>query len=499
MTEIRQACSKLQGISSSQLNNVRDILSSQTNNKILILGGGLTGLSAGYALTKAGFKVKVFESDATVGGLSKTISKGDFRFDLGGHRFFTQNEKINKFVIDLMDGELLSVHRTSKIFIREKFFDYPLKPSNAVFGLGIPTTVKIVADYGAEKIKRFLKDTDDVSLEDWVVGNFGRTMFNLYFKEYSEKVWGIECNKISKEWVAQRIKGLSLWVAIKNAFFKFSGQKIGTLVDKFLYPPLGIGQISDKLKKGIEKGNPVLTNTRAAQINHKDFIVKSLIAKNCGQTHDIEGSEFVSSIPLTNLVRILTPPPPDNILEAASHLKYRDLVIVTVMLNRDRVTDLTWLYLPEQRIPLGRLHEPKNWSLHMAPEDKTHVVCEYFCSKGDRIWNSGDEELTSLTVKHLEGLGIIRKDDVIDSCIVKVPHAYPLFETGYTEYYNKILTYLQNFKNLHIIGRSGLFRYYNMDHTIECGIELAEKIIKNSVIRNVKCHAELDSASKLLK
>ncbi len=471
-------------------------MNNKITNEILILGGGLTGLSAGYVLNNAGLKVKVFESDAAVGGLSKTITKGDFRFDLGGHRFFTQNEKINKFVIDLMAGELLSVHRTSKIFMRDKFFDYPLKPSNAMFGLGLPTTVKIVADYGTEKIKRFLKEPDDVSLEDWVVANFGRTMFNIYFKEYSEKVWGIECNKISKEWVAQRIKGLSLWVAIKHAFFKFSGRKIGTLVDQFLYPPFGIGQISDTLKKNIEAKNPVLTSTRVMQINHNDFVIKNIIAKNCGHTDEIGGREFVSSIPLTNLVRLLTPPPPDDILEAASHLKYRDLVIVTIMLSRDRVTDLTWLYLPEQNIPIGRLHEPKNWSLHMAPEGKTHVVCEYFCSEGDRIWNSDNEELTSLTVKHLERLGFFRKDEVIDSCIVKVPHAYPLFETGYAEHYNKILTYLQNFKNLHIIGRNGLFRYYNMDHTIECGIEIAEKIIKKQANMNTiqqRCHCEEQS------
>ena len=467
-------------ISSPENSSLLNPLTFSRDNTTVILGGGLTGLSAGYVLTKAGLKVKVFESDATVGGLSKTILKGGFRFDLGGHRFFTQNEKINKFVIDLMNGELLSVNRTSKIFMQNKFFDYPLKPFNAMFGLGVATTLKIVTDYGAEKIKRFTKEDDDISLEDWVVSNFGRTMFNLYFKEYSEKVWGVECNKISKEWVAQRIKGLSLWVAIKNAFFKFSGQKVGTLVDKFLYPPMGIGQISDKLKEGIEKGNSVFTNTRVAQVRHEDFVVKSLNVKNCDQIYDVEGSEFISSIPLTNLIRMLTPLPPEDILEAASRLKYRDFVVVTVMLNRERVTDLTWLYLPEQDILLGRIHEPKNWSLHMAPEGKTHIVSEYFCSEGDKLWNLSDEELTSITVEHLGRLGFTKKDEVIDSCIVRVPNAYPIFEVGYEGHYNKILNYLQNFKNLHIIGRSGMFRYYNMDHTIECGIEMAEKIIKNS-------------------
>ncbi|MDZ4383537.1 MAG: NAD(P)-binding protein, partial [Thermodesulfovibrionia bacterium] len=185
-------------------------MSKLANNEILILGGGLTGLSAGYVLTKAGLKVKVFESDSSVGGLSKTIIHNGFRFDLGGHRFFTKDRELNNFVKELMGKELISVPRKSKIYMRNKYFDYPLKPLNAIFGLGISTTIEILFDYAAERIKNLIRETQNISLEDWVVGNFGRKMFNIYFKEYSEKVWGIECSMISAEWVAQRIRGLSL-------------------------------------------------------------------------------------------------------------------------------------------------------------------------------------------------------------------------------------------------------------------------------------------------
>ncbi|MEF9426064.1 MAG: FAD-dependent oxidoreductase [Candidatus Mariimomonas ferrooxydans] len=461
-------------------------LASWQKNGTVILGGGLAGLSSGFVLVRAGQPVMVVESDSAVGGLSKTVVKGEFRFDLGGHRFLTKNEKIENFVRDLLKGDFLTVSRKSKIYMYNKFFDYPLKPSNAIFGLGISTTLKVITDYSKEKIRNFFISPSNVSLEDWVVSNFGRTMFNLYFKEYSEKVWGIESRRISKEWVAQRIRGLSLWTAMKNAFFKFSGKDIDTLAGKFIYPSMGIGDISDRLSEEIEKENSVLTNTRVTQINHSDYVVRNIVARNCAKIYDVGGKEFISSIPLPNLIRMLNPPAPDDIIEAASRLKYRAIVIVVIMLNCESVTDLTWMHLPERDIPIGRIHEPKNWSPNMAPRGKTHIVAEYFCFEGDNVWNSPDNEITSVTIKQLIRLGFIRESEVIDSCVVKGPRAYPLFEVGYEEHYNKIIRYLKNFKNLHIIGRSGMFRYYNMDHAIESGIEVAEDILEKSGVMKQK-------------
>ena len=453
---------------------------------VVILGGGLAGLSAGRVLSDADRSMIVLESDSAVGGLSKTITYRGFRFDLGGHRFITKKKRIESFVDGLLDGDSLTVLRKSKIFMFNKSFDYPLKPSNALFGLGMATTLKAVSDYGKERIRNYFSTPVHTSLEDWVVSNFGRTMFNIYFREYSEKVWGLQCDRICKEWVAQRIKGLSLGAAIKNAFFKFTGKDIDTLADEFIYPSKGIGDISERLKAEIEGENPVLMDTGVSKIIHENFVVTHVIAENCKDVLDIAGREFISSIPLTSLVQMLTPSVPDDIIDAASRLKYRDLVIVTVMLDRESVSDLTWIYLPEKNVPIGRIHEPKNWSIHMAPEGKTHLVCEYFCFQDDDIWSSGDEELGSLTAKSLEGLGIIEGGDVIDSYVVRVPRAYPLFEVGYAEHYERILRYLDNFMNLHISGRNGMFRYYNMDYAIESGIEAAEKIIRKPLLENVR-------------
>ncbi len=450
----------------------------QRKEEMVIIGGGLTGLSAAHVLAGAGFKVRVFERDAAVGGLSKTIVRNGFRFDLGGHRFFTKNVKVDGFVRDLMKAELVSVPRKSKIFLRNKYFDYPLKPFNAVFGLGIPTTVRIMSDYGAERLRTLMRKTDMVSLEDWVVSNFGRKMFDIYFKEYSEKVWGIDCSRISAEWVSQRIRGLSLAKAVKNAFFRLNGRDLPTLVDEFLYPALGIGRIAERLKEEIERSGDVFTGTSVERISHSDFRIHGIVARDRGTSTTVAGEEFISSMPLTKLVQRLDPPPPERILSAASKLRFRDLVIVTIMLNRRRVTDQTWIYIPEQRIPFGRIHEPTNWSEKMAPEGSTLLVTEFFSYRGDAVWNESDGKLVDITVEALERLGFIGRHDVTDSVVVRVPEAYPLFEVGYGRLCDELYDYLGRFRNLHVAGRGGKFRYYNMDHALESGIDTAEAIIR---------------------
>jgi protoporphyrinogen oxidase len=343
------------------------------------------------------------------------------------------------------------------------------------------TTLKIMGDYGIEKFRNLLKETDYITLEDWVVGNFGRTMFNIYFKQYSEKVWGINCNRISAEWVAQRIKGLSLAKAVKNAFFKFTCKDIPTLTDNFIYPKLGIGRISERLKDEIEKQNAVYTGTSVESINHSQFRIDSIVVRDENSTRIVHGKEFISSMPVTKLVRILNPAPPADILDAVSKLKFRDLVIVTIMVDRKRVTDQTWIYIPEQKIPFGRIHEPTNWSKKMAPEGKTLIVMEFFSFKGDPVWNETDERLKDVTLENLAKLGFIKRHEVIDSMVVRVPQAYPLFEVGYKKLCQKVYDYLGLFSNLHFAGRTGMFRYYNMDHAIESGLDTAEWIIQKEL------------------
>jgi protoporphyrinogen oxidase len=447
------------------------------SDQTMILGAGLAGLAAGCVLAKAGRNVLVVEGGSAVGGLSRTIDHEGFRFDLGGHRFITNNRAIEDFVRGLLGGDCLAVPRTSQIRMRGRYFDYPLTPANAVFGMGLRTTARILMDYCAENIRGALSRPPIVSLEDWVVNRFGRAMFDLYFREYSEKVWGIGCGNISAEWVARRIEGLSLWTAIKNAFTKRSGRTIHTLADTFLYPSGGIGMIADRLRGEIDARNAVRTDTRVCRVDHDDFTVTNVMLRQGRELYNASGRDYISSIPLTALLASLNPAPPEEVRRAAAKLAYRDLVVSTIMIDRDQVTDLTWMYLPEKAIPFGRIHEPKNWSPAMAPAGKTHIVAEYFCFQGDGIWKAGDEELTALTVKHLSRMGFITEREVIGSCVVRVPRAYPLFTVNYRKHADKVLDYLGRFRNLQIIGRGGMFRYHNMDHAMGSGIDAANHIL----------------------
>lgn len=446
-------------------------------NDVVIFGAGLAGLAAGYVLSKSGTDTLIIERDPTVGGLAKTVDHHGFRFDLGGHRLKTDNIEIEHLVRCLLKDDLLSVNRSSKILLRNKYFDYPLKPLNAFFGLGIRTALRIISDYAIEQIRRRIKDTKIISLEDWVVRHFGRSLFDIYFKEYSEKIWGIDCRHICMEWMEQRIRGLSLGTAIKQALFKSNGRELKTLASEFLYPSRGIGQLAEKLKGAIEESNSVLTDSSIVRINHTGNSVESVAVQNGDQTSIVHGNEFVSSIPLATLVRLLHPKPPKEVLNAATRLRYRDLVIVTIMVNRERVTDQTWIYIPERKIPFGRIHEPTNWSRKMAPEGKTLLVTEHFCFRGDDTWSASDEDLAERTIESLVNLGFIKRQEVMYKVILRIPKAYPLFEVGYAEHYKKICDYLDRYINLRLIGRGGLFKYYNMDHAMESGIAAADEIM----------------------
>ena len=443
----------------------------------VVLGAGLAGLSAAYVLSRAGRSVTVIERDVSVGGLARTLEHNGYRFDIGGHRFKTDNPDIERLVRRLLGDELLRVRRSSKILLRGKYFDYPLRPLNAFFGFGAGTASRIILDYAMEQIKRMRDTNPPVSLEDWVTRHFGRTLYNIYFKTYSEKVWGIDCRRISMEWMAQRIQGLSLGMAIKNALFKNADAGLRTLADTFLYPRRGIGCIADRLNSEIQRDNAVWTNTRIERIRHAGDRLEGVTVCRGGKLQYYAAEQFISSIPLAVLVQLLHPPAPGEVMDAARRLEYRDLVIVSIMIDRPRVTDQTWIYLPESDIPFGRLHEPTNWSAGMAPAGRTLLVAEYFCFRGDSVWDADDPALAERTISWLEALGFVSRREVVDHFVLRVPRAYPLFELGYRENCQTIRRYLARFRNLHLAGRGGLFKYYNMDHAMASGMETAETVI----------------------
>jgi protoporphyrinogen oxidase len=424
--------------------------------------------------------VRVLEGGAVVGGLARTEVREGFRFDLGGHRFFTGNTHLEGFVRELIGDELVMVPRSSRIYLRGKWIEYPLRPLNALFGLGLRNSAEILLGYAVASAGQRLRPTPLISLEDWVVAQFGRPLFKHYFRDYSEKVWGLSCRDISAEWMAQRIQGLSLGTAIGRAFLQ-RGPALPTLVDRFLYPQLGIGRIAERLREEIEQINPISTNTRVQRIHHDGQRIEGVSVRQGDHLNELRGDEFLSTIPLTQVIQALSPNAPSHVRAAAARLRYRDMVIVTVMLKRERATDQTWIYFPGKDIPFGRLHEPTNWSAAMAPPGCTLLVTERFCFRGDATWNSTDADLIDSTVEHLVKLGFIHRSEVHDGVVVRISAAYPLFDVGYQEHVQVLCDYLERFDNLMLAGRSGRFRYFNMDQTIASGLTAAQELLGRDI------------------
>ncbi len=443
----------------------------------VIIGAGPAGLSAAETLSKSDRRFTVLETTDHTGGISATIRHKDFLFDLGGHRFFTKNREIDAYVAGLLGAEQVSVDRSSKILLNRKLFDYPLRPVNAIFGLGPFTAAQIIFNYIIERFK--LNRPAARSLEDWVISQFGKTLYQLFFKTYTEKVWGIPCGRISAEWGVQRIKGLSLRTALIDAFWKKRKKDAASLVKHFTYPKLGIGVICEKLAESIREPNRLLFNAPVVELLHDGAAIREVAYGGKENRGRIEPDFVISSMPITELILSLRPVPPDDIVLAARWLKYRDLVCVALMFDRPSVTDQTWIYVHDPAIDFGRLHEPKNWSRHMAPPDKSCVVFEYFCNAGDAVWNASDEALYRKTVRDFTKSAIApgAVDAIFDYKVVRTSKTYPLYEIGFSRHLLKIRDYLKGFTNLQLVGRYGTYKYNNLDHSLETGIKGAQNIL----------------------
>jgi protoporphyrinogen oxidase len=335
----------------------------------------------------------------------------------------------------------------------------------------------VLADWAAEQVRSLAGSRPDVSLEDWVVHRFGRTLFTIYFKECSEKVWGLPCERISVGWVARRIEGLSLGRAMSEAFSGGRQRPVASLVDRFAYPRLGIGRIGERFAEELPPHGRVLCDARVTRLRHEGGRVREVVAATPTGERGFPAAAVVSTIPLPALARLLDPAPAPQALQAAAELGFRDLVLAAVAVDRPFVTDQSWIYIPDRSLPFGRLHEPKNWSAAMAPPERSLVVAEYFCSRGDQTWESTDERLADLTVDGLEKLGYLERRQVIGTRVVRISAAYPLFEVGYERRAAAVRDGLAGIDNLLVAGRSGCFAYQNMDHAMRSGIDAARRLL----------------------
>lgn len=449
---------------------------------VVIIGAGPAGLTAAYALSKAGVQSIVLEKDQMVGGLARTVNYKGYYFDTGGHRFFTKVESVENIWKEVLGEDLLHCNRLSRIYYNKKFFYYPLRPLNALLGLGIWNSILVLFSYLTSQL---FPTKEEETFEQWVSNRFGKRLFKIFFKTYTEKVWGIPCKDISAEWATQRVKGLSLMATLKNAIIaNQSNQKdkrkvIKTLIDKFDYPKFGPGMMWQTLVEIIHRtGSQVWLGNEVEGIRWSGNKVEALEVKQNGQVELLYGSDFISSMPIREALQKFKPQVPKEVLDAANDLKYRDFLTVALIIKKPMLFPDTWIYIHDPDVKVGRIQNFKNWSPFMVPDpNKTCLGLEYFCYEGDKLWNMPDDELIELGKRELETLGLANKNDVQDGTVVRMPKAYPIYDLTYRKSLDVVRRFLGQLDNLQLVGRNGMHKYNNQDHSMLTAMLSAENIL----------------------
>jgi protoporphyrinogen oxidase len=445
----------------------------------VIIGAGPAGLTAAYELSAQGDEPVVLEADDTVGGISRTVEYRGYRFDIGGHRFFTKVEMVHEWWMRIMPDDFLVRPRLSRIYYADRFFDYPLKPVNALMGLGLIEAVRIGLSF--VWIQMF-PHRNEQNFEQWVSNRFGRRLYEIFFKTYTEKVWGIPCNEIGADWAAQRIKNLDLITAVRTAFLGnrgSNGEVVTTLVEEFHYPRLGPGMMWERVTELLEKQNcPVEFGSRVVKISHAQGRVTSVsVELDDGHPRQIDGAQFISSMPIKDLFNALDPPPPNDVLEAANALGYRDFLTVGLILDSADPFPDNWIYIHSDSVRVGRIQNFKAWSPEMVPDPETSCIgLEYFVQENDDLWSLPDDELIALGTRECAALGLIDPGDVSDGVVIRMPKAYPVYDLEYEDRLATIREFLEKLENLQLIGRNGQHRYNNQDHSMVTAIYAARNI-----------------------
>jgi protoporphyrinogen oxidase len=443
--------------------------------RIAVIGAGPAGLTAAYCLTKQHCKVDIYEASAEVGGMCKSLNLWDQHVDLGPHRFFSQDKKINELWLEIVGNDYKMVDRLTRIYYKKKFFQYPLKAADALRKLGAVELLRSMNSYFKTRIS---PPHNDNSFEYWVTSRFGKRLFEIFFKTYSEKLWGIPCNELDADFAAQRIKKFSLSEAVKHAFTR-PRNKHNTLVSKFAYPTRGTGMVYEKMKdKIIEQGGNILLSTPVKSISQNaDGAVNGLYTYD-GVFHPYD--IVISSMPLTLMVKQL-PLVTEEVKQAASGLKFRNTILVYLYVEGSHLFPDNWLYVQEPSVQMGRITNFRNWVPELYGDSKnTILVLEYWCYNEDEIWDADQKTLTHLAIKELNKTGLLQGHKVLDSYIHKIQRCYPVYHRGYKEALAPIVHHLQNVSNLYCIGRYGAFKYNNQDHSILMGILASENILENA-------------------
>jgi len=437
---------------------------------VAVLGAGPAGLTAAYRLVQRRVPVVVFEAGESVGGLARTETRDGYRFDLGGHRFFTKSDEVADLWEELLGEELLVRPRLSRIYWRGRFVEYPLRPADVFAKVG---PVELARSLGSYARARLRPAPAGESYEDWVSARFGRRLFELFFKTYTEKVWGVGTDELRAEWAAQRIADLSIWSALRAAL-PGSGETPKSLIEEFRYPRLGPGQMWEEMARRVERGGgEIRLGAPVEGLEHEDGRVTAVRAGG----ERVEVAAAISSIPLRTTAGVAEPAPPREVTVAAAGLRYRDFLTVALQIDGEPPFPDNWVYVHDPAAKVGRIQNFRAWSPWMTPDPRRSCLgLEYFCFEGDELWCASDDELVELGRREVAALGLIDADRVAGGHVIRVPKAYPIYDADYAERVERIRGWLGGFSNLQQIGRNGLHRYNNSDHSMLTAMRAVENL-----------------------
>lgn len=445
-----------------------------THSPVVIIGAGPAGLAAAHELAQRGVRPLVLEKGGQVGGIARTEVYQGYRFDIGGHRFFTKVPQVQELWEDLLGADFRRVSRLSRIYYQRRFFQYPLNLRNTLVNLGLWESALIVLSY----IRwRLLPYREEESFEQWVTNRFGRRLYRTFFQGYTEKVWGIPCTHIRADWAAQRIQGLSLTAAVLNALAGTENNK--SLISEFGYPLLGPGMMWQRLAEIVQEGGGMIQlDSEVCRVERNGARVLSVTIQHGGGTHTIYTDSVLSSMPLPELIAQLEPAPPAEVLQAALALHHRAFILVGLIVNRADLFPDNWIYIQDPEVQAGRIQNFKNWSPAMVPDaSKTTLGMEYFCNAGDALWHTSDAELVQLARRELAQIGLAKEAEIEPGPVFRQSHAYPIYDTDYRANVNMVRGFLASITNLHSIGRNGMHRYNNMDHSMLTGMLAARNLL----------------------
>ena len=465
---------------------------------VAIIGAGPAGLTAGYLLTKQGKSVAIIEKDATyVGGISRTVEHEGYRFDIGGHRFFSKSQQVVDLWNEILPDDFIQRPRMSRIYYEGKFYSYPLRAFEALNNLGILRSTSCMISYGLSKL---FPIRDVKSFEDWTSNQFGRRLYSIFFKTYTEKVWGMPCNEMSADWAAQRIKGLSLWGAVSDGLKRSlglnkwpnDGQAVKTLLETFRYPRLGPGMMWDAARDRIVatgKGQVLMGHAlkQLAAVGANGADGWRLAAEGPGGEIVIRAAHAISSAPMRELAARLHPLPATTL--QANRLRYRDFLTVALMVEGKDLFPDNWIYIHDSKVKVGRVQNFRSWSPEMVPDESMACVgLEYFCFEGDGLWSMADGDLVALATREMEILGLLDPGKVKGGAVVRQEKAYPVYDEDYAANVEAMRRELEaRHPTLHLVGRNGMHRYNNQDHAMMTAMLTVENILAGARVYDTWC------------